>query len=207
MATRKPIVGLAGGIGSGKSEVARLLAGLGAAIISSDELNRQELENKEVKDTLVHWWGPAILRKDGTIDRQAVSRIVFSNEAERSRLEALTHPRIAQHRLRLLEQFQSDPAIRMIVIDSPLLYETELDRLCDSVIFVDSDVETRVERVRVTRGWSREELERREKFQRPLDFKRARADHVCINNSDLGTLRQTVEAIFSRIVSGTGSMV
>jgi dephospho-CoA kinase len=205
MTIRKPIIGLAGGIGSGKSEVARILENLGAAVISSDALNRQELENNEVKATLVNWWGPGVLHKDGTVDRRAVSRIVFSKEAERSRLEALTHPRIAQHRLRLIEQFQRDPAVRMIVIDSPLLYETELDRLCDSVVFVDADVGVRCARVRASRGWSPEELERREKLQRPLDFKKARADHICVNNSDLGALRRTVEAIYSRIVSGAGS--
>jgi dephospho-CoA kinase len=205
MGRRKPIVGLAGGIGAGKSEVARLLGSLGAVVISSDQLNRQELEKKEVRDILVDWWGPAVLDRLGSIDRSAVGHIIFEDSRERSRLEALLHPRIAQHRLRLLDQYQDDPSVPMIVLDSPLLFETQLDALCDRVIFVEADRDLRRQRLAARRGWSADELETREKLQRPLEFKRARADDICVNNSDLGALRRQVEAIFSRIVSGTGS--
>lgn len=207
MPPSKPVVGLAGGIGAGKSEVGQILAALGAAIISSDQLNRQELENNEVKQVLVRWWGPRVLSSDGSVDRKVVSEIVFADETQKSRLEALTHPRIAQRRQRLMEQYSQDSAIPLIVIDSPLLFETHLDRLCDRIIFVDADRAVRLERVRTTRGWSADELDRREKMQQPLEFKRARADHICTNNSDVGALRQQVKAIFSRIVSGTGFSV
>lgn len=207
MSHSKPVVGLAGGIGSGKSEVGRVLASLGAAIISSDHLNRQELENADVKATLVQWWGPRVLGPDGCVDRSAVSEIVFNDATQKSRLESLTHPRIAQRRQRLMEQYLRDPGVPLIVIDSPLLFETQLDRLCDQIIFVESDRVLRLERVRRSRGWTADELDRREKMQRPLEFKRARADHICINNSDMGALRRQVEAIFSRIVSGTGFSV
>lgn len=207
MPPTKPIVGLAGGIGAGKSEVSQILASMGAAIISSDHLNRQELENNEVKEILVQWWGPRILASDGSINRAAVSEIVFADETQKSRLEALTHPRIAQRRQRLMEQYAEDPSAPLIVIDSPLLFETHLDRLCDQIIFVEADRAIRLERVRANRGWSAEELDRREKMQQPLEFKRARADHICTNNSDVGALRHQVKAIFSRIVSGTGFSV
>ncbi len=207
MPPSKPVVGLAGGIGSGKSEVGRILASLGAAVISSDQLNRQELENTEVKDTLARWWGPRVLADDGSVDRAVVSEIIFADETQKSRLEALTHPRIAQRRQRLMEQYSHDSGVPLIVIDSPLLFETHLDRLCDRIIFVESDRAIRLERVRASRGWSADELDRREKMQQPLEFKRARADHVCTNNSDVGALRQQVKAIFSRIVSGTGFSV
>lgn len=201
MAKRKPIVGLTGGIGSGKSEVSRILSELGAGVVSSDDINRQLLATTEIKSELVDWWGERILRPNGEIDRAVIADIVFQDSAQRTRLEALMHPRIEQRRAELFAEFQQQPRIRMSVIDAPLLLETGIDRLCDVLIFVDADRSVRIARAAATRGWSAEELDRREKFQWPLDKKRARADYVCQNNSDLATLRQQVEAIFSQIVT------
>lgn len=201
MAKRKPIVGLTGGIGSGKSEVGRILSELGAGVVSSDDINRQLLATTEIKSELVDWWGERILRPDGEIDRAVIADIVFRDSAQRTRLEALMHPRIEQRRAEMFAEFQQQPRIRMSVIDAPLLLEAGIDRLCDVLIFVDADRSVRIARAAATRGWSAEELDRREKFQWPLDKKRARADHVCQNNSDLATLRRQVEAIFSQIVT------
>ncbi len=207
MKSKRPVVGLSGGIGSGKSAVAGILAELGAAVINSDELNRQELEEQEVRDALASWWGPGVLGPDGRIDRSAVARIVFADEAQRHRLEGLMHPRIEKRRAALTARYELDPRIRMIVIDAPLLYEAGLDRQCDAVIFVDAPRELRLARVRETRGWSDAELERREKNQQPLEMKRARANYTCTNNSDLDDLRRQVESIFSRIVASSELIV
>lgn len=207
MKSKRPVVGLSGGIGSGKSAVARILAELGAAVINSDDLNRQELEEQEVRDTLASWWGPDVLGPDGRIDRAAVARIVFADETQRHRLEGLMHPRIERRRAALTAQYELDPRIRLIVIDAPLLYEAGLDRQCDAVIFVDAPRELRLARVRETRGWTDAELNRREKFQQPLEMKRARANYTCTNNSNLDDLRRQVESIFSRIVASSELIV
>jgi dephospho-CoA kinase len=201
MNQRKPVVGLSGGIGAGKSEVARILAELGAGVIDSDEINRQELENAQVRDTLIRWWGDQILTPEGRIDRSRVAALVFDDEAQRNRLEALMHPRIAVRRRRLIDEYQQQPQIRMIVLNSPLLYETGLDALCDGVIFIDAPEEVRAARTGHARGWSLEEFRRRQNLQYPLDFKRARADYICQNHSDMFLLRRQVETIYSRIVS------
>ncbi|MCB9856552.1 MAG: dephospho-CoA kinase [Phycisphaerales bacterium] len=203
---RKPVVGLAGGIGSGKSTVSRLMESLGGGIISSDRLGHEELLAQDVKSTLQRWWGDVVLQQDGAIDRKKVASLVFADPAQRHRLEALLHPRIAVRRRDRMAELAEKPRIRFIVIDSPLLYESDLDLTCDVVVFVDADIEIRRERSEKHRGWPPGELERREKSQHPLDMKRARADYVCQNNSSLSDLQQQVERIVNNILSEFNSV-
>jgi dephospho-CoA kinase len=202
----KPVVGLAGGVGSGKTSVAKILGELGAGVIDSDALSHQEINHREVKSVLVKWWGSGILAADGAVDRQKVAGIVFGDPAQRHRLEALLHPRIAVRRADVVAEFEKQSRIKMIVLDSPLLYEADLDLMCDAVIFVDAGTDKRRERSEKPRHWPQGEVQRREKFQQPLDTKRARADYICDNNSTLSDLRKQVETIFSRIVSDYGAL-
>lgn len=197
---------MAGGVGSGKSTVAKLLGEMGAGVIDSDALSHQEINHREVKDVLLKWWGSGVLSADGAVDRQKVAAIVFADPAQRHRLEALLHPRIAVRRADVVAELEKQPRIRMIVLDSPLLYEADLDLMCDAVIFVDADPDKRRERSEKPRDWPEGEVHRREKMQQPLDTKRARADYICDNNSTLSDLRKQVETIFSRIVSDYGAL-
>jgi dephospho-CoA kinase len=201
MRYRKPIVGLAGGVGSGKSTVARILGELGAGVIDSDALAHEEVNASDVKESLCRWWGNDVLLPAGPIDRKKVAAIVFSDSQQRHRLEALLHPRIAVRREMLIGEYEEQPRIRMIVLDSPLLYETDLDLMCDAVIFVDAPESVRKERSEKQLHWPEGELARREKLQQSLDTKRARADHVVSNHSSLAELRKEVERIVARIVS------
>ncbi len=202
----KPVVGLAGGVGSGKSTVAKILGELGAGVIDSDALSHQEINHREVKDVLLKWWGSEILAADGTVDRQKVGSIVFGDPAQRHRLEAILHPRIAVRRADVIAEFEKQTRVKMIVLDSPLLYEADLDLLCDAVIFVDAGLDKRRDRSEKPRHWPEGEINRREKLQQPLDMKRARADYICDNNSTLSDLRNQVEHIFSQIVSESGAI-
>lgn len=200
MASGKATIGLAGGIGSGKSKVAELLGRLGCLVISSDAVNREQLATPEVRDTLAAWWGSQILDERGQVDRRRVAEIVFADAAERRRLEQLLHPRIEAARRRVMEAAQTDPSVRAFVIDAPLLYEAGLDQVCRAVIFVDAPQAVREARVRATRGWSAGELHRREASQMDLEAKKARADHVCVNDSDEAELAARVERILNEIV-------
>ncbi len=203
---RKPIVGLAGGVGAGKSTVAQIMADLGGGVISSDQLSSIEINSPDVRDQIVRWWGQSMLQPDGTVDRKQVAALVFADPAQRHRLEALIHPRIAVRRADTMQELDSQPKIRFIVIDSPLLYETDLDLMCDAVVFIDADLEVRRERSEKLRGWPEGELSRREKSQQPLDMKRARADHICKNNSNQADLRKQVERIVTQILADFGSI-
>lgn len=197
----KPIIGLTGGIGSGKSTVAGLLRDLGAGVIDADRLCHEDLDSPEVLGQICQWWGHEVVGPDGRADRSAIRRIVGADEGQRRRLEDLVHPRVDRRRRALSEHYQMDPSVRAIVLDAPLLLEVGLDRECDCLIFVDADRAVRVDRVR-KRGWGPEDLERFERSQLPLDTKRERADYRVVNNSDIADLRRQVEEVFSRILAG-----
>jgi dephospho-CoA kinase len=193
----KPIIGITGGIGAGKSTVARILSQLGCFVVDSDDLARQALLDPVVLETLVLWWGRGILDPQGQIDRRAIAGIVFTRPAERKRLESLVHPWIEKRRL---ARFKTAPdAAPALVIDAPLLVEAGIDEQCDAVIFVNSDRSVRLDRLTQNRGWSDRELNQREESQLPLDAKRSRADYVIDNDGDLpsltGRVRQTLHEI------------
>ncbi len=198
----KPIIGLAGGIGAGKSTVAAIFAELGAAVIDSDRLNHEELNTREVLDQLRQWWGDVVTQPDGRADRDAIRRIVREDPQALKQLEGLVHPRIARRTAALIAGWQADPGVRAIVWDAPLLFEVGLAERCDCVVFVEAAGAVRQARVCQRRGWGVEDLERLEKLQNPLDLKRASADYTVENNSDMNALRQQVAEVFSRILSG-----
>ena len=201
MRVAKPIIGLAGGIGSGKSTVASILGTLGAGVVASDRLNHEELNSPEMLARLREWWGEAALGRDGHADRDALRRVVTTDPEARRRLEGLVHPRIARRTEELMARHQADPGVRAIVWDAPLLFEVGLADACQWVIFVETDESIRRQRVLEERGWAAEDFERFEKAQVPLDVKRAEADYVIVNNSDMSDLRRQVEDVFSRILA------
>ena len=186
-----PVIGLVGGIGSGKSLVGSMLADLGCLVCHSDELARSALADPAVRDELVRWWGREVLDPSGAVDRRAVAGKVFPDPAERKRLEALLHPRIESARRRTFAA--APPGTRALVIDAPLLLEVGLDRECDAIIDIDSLRVDRLRRLAETRGWDSAELERRESAQWPLDRKRAAAHHVLVNAGNQPALRSEVQ--------------
>lgn len=198
---RKPIIGLAGGIGSGKSSVARVFESLGAAVIDSDRLSHEQLADPVVRERLRQWWGGSLFTPDGAVDRKALAAIVFRDPEALRRLEGLLYPRIERRREELVAGLQRDPRVVAIVIDAPKLFEVGLDRRCDAVVFVEADRTIRLDRVRRARGWTPEELDRRENLQIPLDSKRENADHIVVNNSTVEELRPDIERILASVIS------
>jgi len=197
----KPVIGLSGGIGSGKSAVGRILQEFGAGLIDSDRLGHQALLEPDVVRMLHDWWGPDVIDREGRVDRAAVGKIVFADSVQKKRLEELLHPRIARGRQELKEEFNTDARVRIIVIDAPLLHEAGVDAECDCIIFVDADRSVRERRVQEQRRWTADELDRRENLQISLDMKRRRADHIVSNNSSLSALRGQVEHLVKRILA------
>lgn len=195
---RKPIIGIIGGIGSGKSFVARLFGELGACVIHSDDSVHRVYLRPDVRQTLRDWWGDGVIDPSGAVDRKAIARIVFSDPDQRKRLEAYIHPLVHEDRRQVMAEAEHDPSVTAYVWDTPLLVEIGLHTQCDAVVFVDAPMEMRVNRV-VQRGWMAEELARRENSQMPLDNKRAISDYVISNTADAETARKQVRQVFSRI--------
>ncbi len=153
------MIGLVGGIGSGKSLVGAMLAELGCLVCHSDELARAAFADPAIRAELVRRWGEGVLDPSGGIDRRAVAGKVFADPAERKRLESLVHPWIEAARRKLFAA--APPDTRALVIDAPLLLEVGLDRECDAVFYIDSPRPDRLRRLAEARGWDSAELERR----------------------------------------------
>jgi len=181
----RPVLGLVGGVASGKSHLARALAARRHVdLVDADQLGHRVLRDPEVGRQLVALWGPQIVDADGEIVRARVAELVFGPDgaaAERRRaLESVTHPRIRAAAARQLAQSAQDPACEGSVIDAALLLEAGWSEFCHRVVFVDCPREERLRRA-AARGWAAGEVERREASQWPLEKKRARADVVLDN--------------------------
>ena len=185
-----PVIGLVGGIGSGKSEVGGILRTLGCVVCDSDSLVRDLYRTPELKTELQSWWGLGILDDQGQIDRIAVGAIVFKDPLERARLEAFIHPRVETERAKM---FAAAPeGTRALVIDAPLLLEAGLADACTRIWFIEAPEQIRHTRVMTSRGWTADELSRREAAQWSLDRKRAAAHDVLRNDGDPASLREQV---------------
>ena len=179
-------IGLTGGIGSGKSTVAAMLADLGAIVIDADAIAREIVEPGEpALAALVTEFGPRILREDGSLNRGELAALAFSDPAGTARLNAIMHPRIRQESERRLADASDAPAV---VYDMPLLFETGQQALVDSVIVVDVPEELQVARAVGVRGLDEADVRRRMAVQIDRDERLAGAD-IVIDNS--GTIDET----------------
>ncbi len=195
----KPIIGIVGGIGSGKSFVASLFGELGCLVIDSDRLIAQVYQREDVRQTLRQWWGPGVFDPAGGIDRQAIAGRVFDDAEERHRLESLLFPLASQ--LRDEQMAASGPDTVGYVWDAPLLIEAGLADRCDAIVYVDVPDMTRAGRVMESRGWTMQEWQRREKTQLPLDKKRKMAKYMLRNTAGADEVRSQVRELLSRIVA------
>jgi dephospho-CoA kinase len=193
-------VGLTGGIASGKSTVATMLVELGAILIDGDALAREVVaRGTPGLAQVVAEFGAELLTPDGDLDRPALGRIVFSDEAARRRLEAITHPLIFE---RYAELEASAPVGALVVHDIPLLAESGRADTFDEVIVVDAPPELQIERMMGDRGWTREEAESRIAAQATREDRLAIATYVIDNTGSLDDVRAQVEAVYADL---TGS--
>ena len=194
-AERMIVVGVMGGIASGKSFVCKEFEKLGARCLRADEVGHQVLREPAVRQILGERWGETILDSHGQIDRAAVARLVFSHSPtgarERRFLEQVTHPRISQQLQSQLQVWREQGDVPVVLLDAALLLEAGWDRWCQALVFVESTWEQRVSRV-AQRGWTADQLRAREAVQLSLDEKRARATHQLDNT---GTPADTITQV------------
>jgi dephospho-CoA kinase len=191
------ILGLTGGIGSGKSMVAQMFAQLGAAVVDADQLAREIVEpGQPALQEIAATFGPEVLLPDGRLDRPRLAGIIFADPAERAKLDAITHPRIRARMDEEIKARRSDPGV--LIVDIPLLYENDRIDTVEKVIVVWVDPPTQLRRISQRGGLSAEAARQRISAQLPLDAKRARADHVIDNSGELEETRRQVEAIYRR---------
>jgi len=190
------VLGITGGIASGKSQVTEILASHGALVIDADRIGHQVLEDHAVQTLLVRQFGQSVLSQETkSVDRKRVAELVFGDTPQaiqrRRALEAITHPPIRARIRQQLDEALRSATLRWIVLDIPLLLESGWDKSCDAVWFVDAPQDIRLQRVLV-RGWTREHFLAREASQWSVDRKRSRATHVISNSGSLEELDEQV---------------
>lgn len=191
------LVGLTGGMGAGKSTVARLLADHGAHVVDADAIAREVVAPGEpALAAIAERFGDDVLGEDGTLDRAAVASIVFADDEALDDLEAITHPairdRVVDHVARLAGAHEAP----VVVLDHPLLVESGLHADVDVVVVVQTPVEQRLDRLEEHRGVDRDDARARMRSQASDDQRRAVADHVLVNDDDEQALRAEVDALW-----------
>lgn len=198
--SNRPIVGLTGGIASGKSVVAKVLRDLGVAVVDADQLARDVVApGTEGLAEVVAQFGPAVLRADGSLDREKLASIVFADPDKRKRLNAITHPRIGALGMQRIAELQHT-ATPYVVYEAPLLVEVGGHKGMAAVIVVGADSETQVRRVTERDGSSPEQARARIDAQLPLADKIAVADYVIANEGTLEELRARTLEVHAAIL-------
>lgn len=194
-------IGLTGGIGSGKSTVAKMLVELGAVLVDADAISRQLMEpGSPVLDAVVAEFGSSILDAEDRLNRQALAGVVFADDSARERLNGIVHPAVRAESARQVEQAQAQPGFSGVVVeDIPLLAETGQAHRFDAVIVVETQLAARLERLIQARGMSEEDARARIAAQATDEERRAIATWTVDNSGSLEEARTQVERIWEKI--------
>ena len=196
----KPIIGLIGGIGSGKSRVAAAFAKRGARVISGDQAGHEALKQPEIRDQVVERWGKGLVDEKREVNRRALGRIVFAKQEELRALEAMVFPWIGQRLRDEIAAAARDVQVPLIVLDAAVMLEAGWNNVCDRIVYVHAPRDARLRRLAETRGWTAKEVEARESAQMSLTEKATRADFAVDNSGSPEELERQVEAIWRMLV-------
>lgn len=198
-------VGLTGGIGSGKSEVSKRLAALGAVVIDADAVAREVVEpGTPGLERVVAAFGTGVLRDDGTLDRESLGRIVFGDKDKLATLNGIVHPLVGERIATMMAEVERDHPDGIVVYDVPLLVENNLADRYDAVVVVASSPQTQLTRLVQLRGMTEEDARARIAAQAPLADKLAVADYVIANDSDLAALDAQVQEVWAALRARAG---
>jgi dephospho-CoA kinase len=200
MQGKKNIIGLMGGIASGKSTVAAELAKLGCVVIDADVIAKQFLFDEEIKNQLRRKFGDEVFDVHGQIDRKKFAKKVFASRQAVEMVNSIIHPPVLRKVEQLIEAYQLEQGIEAIILDIPLLVESGWEKRCDKLIFIDCSEQIRLKRAGKRGVFDVNELKKRENFQISLDNKRKIANYI-IENNDLSELIKQIGNIFPALLS------
>ncbi|MFQ5713064.1 MAG: dephospho-CoA kinase [Candidatus Scalinduaceae bacterium] len=191
MKQRVTVIGITGGIASGKSTVAKMLRSLGASVINADNICHQLINTEEIKNKISKKWGNNIQGKDGKINRRALGKIVFADKGKLLVLNKIIHPKVIKRIKSQIAELSVKDKANVIVLDAALLVESNLTNLCDILLFIDAKKHICTKRAQKSRKWPLHETTKREKFQYSMREKREMADIIINNNlSKVNTFNQ-----------------
>ena len=203
-AGRKPIIGILGGICSGKSTVAAEFAKLGCKVIDADKIVHNLLDKEDIKGRITELFGGSVTEPSGKIDSRKLADIVFADTEKLSLLNEIIHPLVLSRAEQLIKKYNDQNQVKAIVLDMPLLVEVGWDKRCDRIIFVNCERQNRVNRAEKLGVFEENQLKIRENFQISLDKKVAIADNSIDNNFCFSALAKQVTEIFSCIMNKWG---
>lgn len=205
-----PLIGLVGGIASGKSAVGSVLETFGGITLSADAIVHRLLETREVLAELVHAFGVEILTLEGKVDRKQLAMMIFAEDElateARRRLEGILHPRVRIEIEQRVAEVRAAHTHRFIVLDAPLLLEAGYQSLCDAILYIDTPDHVRNKRAR-ERGWTEDELRRREATQWPLARKAREADYIVQGSESLEKLHEQIESLIQILFQESSGLV
>ncbi len=203
-ANRPYIIGLTGGIGTGKSEAAKFLASLGAVHLDADAISHELTEpGGEALEPIRAEFGEDVFREDGTLDRRALANITFSDPARKRALEAILHPRIQRDIMRGIDRAAEEGA-KVVILDVPLLFETGMDALCDETWVLSADPETQVARVMMRDRVERELVEARIQNQMPAEEKEKLATQVIPTERPMEKTQAELASMYQQVLKRLG---
>lgn len=191
------LIGLTGGVATGKSTVAKIFEKCGAIVIDADELAREVVQpGKPAWREIVRTFGTGILHPDRTIDRHALGAIVFRDKKNLRRLERIIHPRVAREQTKLVKRAEKKDPKAIVIYDVPLLFEAGIDKRVDKTVVVAANRETQIMRLKKRNGLTRAEALRRIRSQMPLAMKRLRADYILDGTKNREGLSRDISRLF-----------
>ena len=203
-----PVIGITGGVATGKSTVAALFRERGAVVFSADEAAREVVQlGSPILRTIAEAFGPQYLLPSGELDRAKMGALVFSDPEARGRLESITHPAILQLLQEQIAEARRTQPGALITVEAPLLYEAGMDDWFDKVVVVAAPEETQLARLLARTGMTEEEARRRIASQMPLGEKEARADYVVHNDGDRAAAANQVDGILESLAASVVSQV
>ena len=201
MKQRIKVIGITGGIASGKSTIAGMLGSLGADLIDADKICHELINTKEIALKISKRWGNHLQDNSGKIKRDVLAEIVFSDEKEVSALNSIIHPVAIKQIKSEITKLHTEAATIAIVLDAALLVESNLVDICDVVLFVNTEKDRCKTRVQNTRKWPLDEIAKREKFQGLLQQKRENSDVVINNNNSKEDTLNQVKDFWSQFIT------
>ncbi len=206
-----PVIGLVGGVGSGKSTVARWLAERrNFVVIDGDEAGHRVLEFPNVKALIRNEFGGSVFNEQNKVIRSALGGLVFGttprHRSARARLEAIVHPEIRKIIENQITNVRETGAAEAILLDAAVLFEARWNDLCQLVVFVDAPEEIRLQRVQQGRSWNSNALRDREASQLPLEAKRRSADEILVNAGSVQEAGKKLEALIDRLIRDANNL-
>ena len=200
MTDTKKIIGILGGVCSGKSTVAAEFGRLGCAVIDADRIAHELLDDENIRQRLRKTFPERIFNPDGGVNRDRLGRLVFEDPHKMTELNEIIHPPVLLKCRDLITEYKASRNVPAIVLDMPLLLEVGWEKRCDKLIFVDCADHIKAQRAQKKGIFPKNQIKKRENLQISLDSKTKIAHYIVDNNSDLSVMAEQVELIFTTII-------